>query len=436
VSREALVRDDTDGDERAAATDATSTLDPVADPARDGGDPPAGRARRLLDRPLVDRPRGSNLSTVLGIVHGDGPTSRSELTRLTGLNRSTIAALVGELVERGLVVESEPVSANRVGRPSPVVSASPDVVAFAVNPEIDAVTVGRVGLDGVVQRRVRHETEGVPTAVEAAGIAARLVRELAAEVPRARVVGVGAAVPGLVHSEGGLVRLAPHLGWVDEPFARLLSDAVELPAWAANDASTAVVAEGLFGAGAGARDLVFLNGGASGVGGGVVADGRPLRGRDGFAGEIGHTLVESAGTVCHCGAVGCLETEVGQSALLAVTGLTRGQADELDAALATALAEGDADVRREVERQVDYVAVALRNVLNAFNPSVIVLGGFLGSLLAAAPDRLLDRVTAQALPGPRDGVDVRRAALGADRLMIGAAELAFADLLADPARAS
>jgi len=430
------VRDDTDGDERAAATGATSTPDPVAEPARDGGDPPAGRARRLLDRPLLDRPRGSNLSTVLGIVHGDGPTSRSELTRLTGLNRSTIAALVGELVERGLVVENEPVSANRVGRPSPVVSASPDVVAFAVNPEIDAVTVGRVGLDGVVQRRVRHETEGVPTAVEAAEVAARLVRELAAEVPGARVVGVGAAVPGLVHSEGGLVRLAPHLGWVDEPFARLLSDAVQLPAWAANDASTAVVAEGLFGAGAGARDLVFLNGGASGVGGGVVVDGRPLRGRDGFAGEIGHTLVESAGTVCHCGAVGCLETEVGQSALLAVTGLTRGQADELDAALATALAEGDADVRREVERQVDYVAVALRNVLNAFNPSVIVLGGFLGSLLAAAPDRLLDRVTAQALPGPRDGVDVRRAALGADRLMIGAAELAFADLLADPARAS
>ena len=430
------MRDDTDGDERAAATGATSTPDPVAEPARDGGDPPAGRARRLLDRPLLDRPRGSNLSTVLGIVHGDGPTSRSELTRLTGLNRSTIAALVGELVERGLVVENEPVSANRVGRPSPVVSASPDVVAFAVNPEIDAVTVGRVGLDGVVQRRVRHETEGVPTAVEAAEVAARLVRELAAEVPGARVVGVGAAVPGLVHSEGGLVRLAPHLGWVDEPFARLLSDAVQLPAWAANDASTAVVAEGLFGAGAGARDLVFLNGGASGVGGGVVVDGRPLRGRDGFAGEIGHTLVESAGTVCHCGAVGCLETEVGQSALLAVTGLTRGQADELDAALATALAEGDADVRREVERQVDYVAVALRNVLNAFNPSVIVLGGFLGSLLAAAPDRLLDRVTAQALPGPRDGVDVRRAALGADRLMIGAAELAFADLLADPARAS
>jgi predicted NBD/HSP70 family sugar kinase len=425
------VQDQTSEARSESATLPATQGDAAAERDTAGGAPPAGRAR-----PLLDRPRGSNLSSVLGIVHGDGPTSRSELTRLTGLNRSTIAALVGELVERGLVVESEPVAANRVGRPSPVVSASPDVVAFAVNPEIDAVTVGRVGLDGVVQRRVRHETDGVPTAAEAAGIAARLVRELADEVPAARVVGVGAAVPGLVHADGGLVRLAPHLGWVDEPFARLLSDATGLPARAANDASTAVVAEGLFGAGAGASDLVFLNGGASGVGGGVVVDGRPLRGRDGFAGEIGHTLVESAGRLCHCGAVGCLETEVGQAELLAVTGLSRAQADELDAALATALAEGDADVRREVERQVDYVAVALRNVLNAFNPSVIVLGGFLGSLQAAAPDRLLDRVTAQALPGPRDGVQLRRAALGADRLMIGAAELAFADLLADPARAS
>ena len=102
-------------DEANDTTGALATALPDA-----GGAPPVGRTR-----PLLDRPRGTNLSTVLGIVHGDGPTSRSELTRLTGLNRSTIAALVGELVERGLVVEPEPVAANRVGRPSPVSAPRP-----------------------------------------------------------------------------------------------------------------------------------------------------------------------------------------------------------------------------------------------------------------------------------------------------------------------
>ena len=381
----------------------------------------------------VERTRGT-LATVLRLVHEGGAVSRSELTRATGLNRSTIASLVGDLVERGLAAEADPVGVSRVGRPSPVVSASPDVVAWSVNPEIDAVTVGVVGLDGVVRRRVRRETDGVPTAAEAAVTAAVVIAELRTELGSRLVeVGVGAAVPGLVRADGGLVRLAPHLGWVDEPFAALLAEATGLPTEAANDASLAAVAEHRFGAGRGVDELVFLNGGASGVGGGVISAGRPLGGVGGYAGEIGHTLVNSVGRVCHCGATGCLETEVGQASLLAATGLDRSQADELDTALQEA-PPGSA-ARSEVERQVDQLAVALRTVVNAFDPSLVVLGGFLGSLLAAEPDRLLAGVTRQALPGPAEDVRLVRAALGADRLVIGAAELAFARLLDDPSAA-
>jgi predicted NBD/HSP70 family sugar kinase len=383
-----------------------------------------------------DRVRRANLATVLALVHVDGPASRSALTQATGLNRSTIAALVGELVELGLVVESDPVGSNKVGRPSPVVTPSARVVALTVNPEIDAVTVGVVGLDGAVQHRVRRDTVDVPTASDAARVAAAVIADLRAGALASdvRVVGVGVAVPGLVDAAGGVVRLAPHLGWVDEPFAAVLASATGLPTEAANDASLGAIAEGRFGAGRGVDDLVFLNGGASGVGGGVLLGGRPMTGVGGYAGEIGHTLVNSAGRVCHCGAVGCLETEVGQARLLAVTGLDRGQADRLDAALAGA--EPGSPVAVEVRRQIDFLSVALRGVVNAFNPELIVLGGFLGSLHAADPDRLAERVRSQSLPGARDGVRLVRAALGADRLTIGAAELAFASVLADPASAA
>jgi predicted NBD/HSP70 family sugar kinase len=379
----------------------------------------------------ADGVRQTNLSALLGLVHATGPLSRSALTQATGLNRSTIAALVGELVERGLVVETDPVGIVRVGRPSPVVAASSDVVAFTVNPEIDAVTVGVVGLDGVVRSRVRRETDGVPTAEGAAAIAASVIEGLRAEHPEAVEVGVGLAVPGLVRADGGLVRLAPHLGWVDEPFAELVAEATGLPARAANDASAATLAEGRFGAGRGVDHLVFLNGGASGVGGGVLVGGLPLVGTGGYAGELGHTLVNSVGRLCHCGATGCLETEVGQAALLTVTGLDRSQADELAAAL-VASAPGS-EARVEVQRQVDQLSIALRNVVNVFDPALIVLGGFLASLLAAEPERLLAGVTAQALPGSADDLRIVPAELGADRLTIGAAELAFARLLADPA---
>jgi predicted NBD/HSP70 family sugar kinase len=375
--------------------------------------------------------RQRNLSLVLELVHRSQGVSRSDLTQSTRLNRSTIAALVGELTDLGLVRETDPAASNRVGRPSPIVTAAASVVAFAVNPEIDAVTVGVVGLDGTVHRRIRRETESVPTASEAAGLAAQAIAELRAELgPAARAVGVGVAMPGLVRRGDGVVRLAPHLGWTDEPFSDLLAQATGLVTTAANDARLGALAESIFGSGRGVPNLVFLNGGASGIGGGVIVDGRPLAGVEGYAGELGHTLVNSNGIVCHCGAVGCLETEVGQGRLLRALGRVRSDDDDLDALVS---ATDDPVALAEVERQIGFLAIALRNTINIFNPELIVLGGFLGALQGVAGERLQLLATSQALRGPREDVRVARAALGSRRLMIGAAELAFARLLADPA---
>ena len=380
----------------------------------------------------LDRVRRHNLSALLRLVHRGGPRSRSLQTRLTGLNRSTIAALVGELVELGLVRELQPETLNQVGRPSPIVETDPRVVAIAVNPEIDAVTVAIVGLDAEVRRRIRR-TAAVPSAEAAAALAAGAIAELVAELPAdARTVGIGVAVPGLVRDADGLVRVGPHLGWTDEPFSRMLADATGLPVLSANDANLGALAESVLGAGREVSHLVYLNGGASGVGAGVIVGGAPLHGIDGYAGEIGHTLVNSAGVDCHCGAVGCLETEVGRAELLRVLGLDDGAdvSERLEEALA---ASSDPAVRAEVERQLGHLAVALRNVVNIFNPQLVVLGGFLGALVGVAPGFLEERL---GRGGPfrvaLDSVRIARTELGADLLMLGAAELAFERLLADP----
>ena len=380
----------------------------------------------------LDTVRRHNLATVLGMVHHGGPLARSALTQATGLNRSTIGALVAELVELGLALEREPAANNRVGRPSPVVAVDDRVVALAVNPEIDAITVGVVGLDAVVKRRVRHTTERAPTAREAAAIVSAVIDDLRPSLATAsRVVGIGVAVPGLVREEDGMVRLAPHLEWEDVPFAAQLAEATGYPVLAANDASLGATAERLFGAGRGSADLVYLNGGASGIGAGVIVGGSHLTGVSGYAGELGHTLVNSSGVRCHCGAIGCLETEVSQSALLGVLGVDVAHPDELDRALAAAVEAGDAAVTAEVDRQLGYLATALRNASNVFDPERIVLGGFLGALHELAPDRLPQLVAAQALAA--ETLTITRAALGSDILLIGAAELAFTPLLAAPA---
>ena len=382
----------------------------------------------------LDTVRRHNLATVLGIVHREGPLARSLLTQATGLNRSTVGALVGELAELGLVQEREPAVSNRVGRPSPVVAADGRVVALAVNPEIDAVTVGVVGLDAAVRRRVRYPTGHIPTAAEAVAIVSAVIDGLRPDLAAAtRVAGIGVAVPGLVREEDGVVRLAPHLEWSEEPFASALAEATGFPVLAANDASLGANAERLFGAGRGASDLVYLNGGASGIGAGVIVGSTPLTGISGYAGELGHTLVNSAGVRCHCGAIGCLETEVSQGALLRVLGMEAADADELERGLSAAVEAGEPSVLAEVDRQVRFLATALRTATNVFDPQLIVLGGFLGALHGLDPERLPRLVGEQALAASAERLTIVRAELGSDILMIGAAELAFRPLLASPA---
>lgn len=382
-----------------------------------------------------DSVRRHNLSVLLRLVHRSDGVSRSQLTRLTGLNRSTIAALVGELVERKLVVESDPDSRNQVGRPSPIVRPGPRALGIAINPEIDAITVGIVGLGGTVLRRIRSTIDHVPSAAEAVEISAGLIDSLREEFDLShRAVGIGVAVPGLVRSHDGLVRLAPHLGWIDEPLADMLEEATGFPVVAANDARLGTLAESIFGAGRELSDLVYLNGGASGIGGGAIVNGAPLRGISGYAGEFGHTLVNSDGVVCHCGAVGCLETEVRRSTLLDVVGLSAADADDLETALLDAANAENAspEILAEVHRQLDTLAITLRNAINTLNPQLIVLGGFLGALYAVAPERLDKKVSDQSLPSARDSVRIARAELGSRLLMIGAAELAFESILSDP----
>lgn len=382
----------------------------------------------------LDNVRRNNLSLVLGLVHTSGAVSRAQLTRELGLNRSTIAALVSELVARGLVVESTPESSSQVGRPSLVITPSPTITAITINPELDAITIGLVGLGGTVVRRVRYDNVRIPSPQEAVNVVKAVVDGMTmADSEDQKVIGLGVAMPGLVRASDGMVRLAPHLGWRDEPFAEELSAATGYRVTAANDAMCGAIAEHTFGAGRGVDDMIYLNGGASGIGGGVIVDGVLLTGANGYAGELGHTLVNTQGRDCHCGASGCLETEVFRQPLLKALGLHDSEAERLDEALISAFAEGPTPELAElVERQAKYLVIALRNAVNVFNTRRVVLGGFLGSLYSVVPELFAPISERSPMIGGGAGVEVERAQLGQSILMVGAAELAFADLLADP----
>jgi predicted NBD/HSP70 family sugar kinase len=372
--------------------------------------------------------RRNNLSNILGLVHQSGPLSRAQLTRSTGLNRSTVGAVVADLADLRLVYEGIPERSAKAGRPSPVVHVDRGTVAIAVNPEVDAVHVGLVGLGGRVLEQVRVETANTPSAEQVVELATTAIADLLSRQDHAlRVVGIGVAVPGQVRLSDGLVREATHMGWFEQPLAAMFERSTGHPSWAANAAVLAMRAESTFGAGRDVDDLVYVIGGASGIGGGVVTGGRLLTGTAGYAGEFGHTFVRPSGTACQCGGHGCFEAEVTQQRLLDSVGLQAAQADQLSAALADST---NPDVAKLVAESLDLLGIVVRNAVNMFNPSIVVLSGFLAALHRAAPD---DRaLIGEAIRSARETVQIQDAALGADQLMVGAAEIVFAELIADP----
>jgi predicted NBD/HSP70 family sugar kinase len=212
----------------------------------------------------------------------------------------------------------------------------------------------------------------------------------------------------------------------------MLTAATGKHVWAANAAVLGMRAESAFGAGRGVDDLVYFIGGSSGIGGGVVSGGRLVIGAAGYAGEFGHTFVQSDGVACYCGARGCLEAEVTQGALLSAVGLSSADAGRLADALS---ASRDPAVMALVGRDLELLSIAVRNAVNVFNPSVVVLGGFLADLYRGAGAGGEVDILGHVVRSARDGLEVRLAELGPDQLLIGAAELVFADLIADPARA-
>ncbi len=378
--------------------------------------------------------REHNLSAIAGLLHKFGTLSRAQLTSSTGLNRTTISNLVSELKDLGLVYESQSAGPTGVGRPSVMVSLSADVVAFAVNTALDATTVGVVNLLGQVLVKARRPNPANLTPTMAVQIANDLIIHLRAKLaPGARIIGIGVAIPGQVRVAEGLVRFAPAFKWTNAPFGPMLHKLSNLPVFLDNDASLGCLAERTVGSARKFSNIVYLFGGTNGVGGGVVIDGLQLRGASGYASELGHIRISDSDKEDYSGLVGTLEAAVRRDRLLKVLGLKIANEDELEAAI---LASESTEAIAEFHTQIDALGIGVANLVNIFNPQVVILSGFLASLFKFDHDRLLEEFRCHTLLASQEEVIVTPGKLNANLLMIGAAELPIRQIIENPSSVS
>lgn len=378
-----------------------------------------------------DEVRRSNLSSVLRLLHQDGAQSRSHITAVTGLNRSTVGDLVSALAGLGLVRERAG-DVRGVGRPSLVVEPVPvSVAVLALDLRVERTIGALVGLGGEVFARAerRHRDDDRDALVDEV---VRVSHELLGQVPSGAVwVGTCVGVPGVVRASDGLVRFAPNLGWTDVPLGDLMREALDGGGGEVsvrNDADLGVLAEQLRGSARDSSTVLYLAGDI-GVGGGVFVDGRPLVGAGGYGGEVGHMMVNPAGHTCRCGVRGCWETEIGSAALLraaAESGFDGGLGELVEAA-----SRGDAAATAAFASVAEWLGMGLANLVNMLNPECVVLGGHLGVVYQLAGAQVHDRM-GSALPASRELVRVSPSRLGGDATLIGASEVAFTSLLEDP----
>lgn len=342
---------------------------------------PAGRKQRAgLDLGDV---RAANTLLALGMLWAQD-VSRAELARRTGLSRSTISAIVDELVESRLVEEAGPGESLGGRRPTLLRLRERAALVLGVDVGQRHLTVGVLDLLG---RPLADET--LPHPVEAGpGATRRLAMELVerclarAGEPLSAVAFVGVGVPGPVGAGGGTLVQPPNMpGWDGVAVPAWLGTELGVPVVAENDANAAALAEARFGAGRNTPDLVYLKA-ATGVGAGIVVGGRLFRGARGGAGELGHVSINEAGPPGPSGNPGSLESyasvpvieAAARSRALAGERTTLPDGADL-AAIARAADGGDPLARSVLEEAGAHLGVAVATLLNLLNPSLVVLGG-------------------------------------------------------------
>lgn len=368
------------------------------------------RTLRTTTKVLPEHARRHNRSLVLQTLFHQGPLSRADLARGTGLTRVTVSDLVGDLLAEELVEELGFRPESRIGKPATLVGLRADAVhilGIDLSDEVNAIGA-LLDMTGAVLHRRSLPLRG-RTGEEAFARVVELCRELIALAERP-VLGVGIGSPGVVDPEG-VVLQAPNLGWTDMPLAARVSAELGLPVHVANDANTAAMGEHTFGGAGGSGVMVIAVG--KGVGAGLLLDGALLRGHHFAAGEIGHVVVDPRGRDCACGRRGCLETVLAAPALRAA--LEKAQTDK----------QRD-DVLASVGRRL---GAALATVVSALDLSEIVLSGPVELLGGVLRDSALAEIRKRTMPVVSDDLEMRMATLGEDVVLSGAAVLVLSGQL-------
>lgn len=379
---------------------------------------------------------------ILTLLRDVGPLSRVDLADRVGVSRTTIAAEVARLADLGMTADGGP-AASRGGRRSTLVELAADIGFIGIDIGSTSIDVALTDprLDVIVQRDedidIRRGPQEVLTRV------VQMVRELGEQFPEVRVLGAGVGVPGPVDFDRGCPVSPPIMpGWDRYPVRERLSSALAMPVVLDNDVNLMALGESHSGVARNVDSFLFVKIG-TGIGCGIVVDGRLYRGVDGCAGDIGHIRADDSGPLCACGNVGCVEAFF-SGAALARDGLAAAQSGRSPALaqlleergtitaaeVSEASANGDAISVSLVRSGGQRLGTVLAGLVSFFNPGMVVVGGQVARIGHELLAEIRSVIYRRSLPLATGNLPVVHSELAGSAGVVGAARAVSEQLFA------
>lgn len=405
------------------------------------------RSKNTADQAFV---RETNLSLVLRLIHAQSPISRAQLASVSGLNKSTVSSLVDDLLERNLVHEIGNNSGN-TGRPATLIEINPQAGSIiGVELGVDFVAVAVTDFLGNILWRKQENTDPTDDQEKMISQTLRIVKEAMAvgEKKNLYFLGLGLATPGTVNVEDGVLIFAPNLNWRNVPFGKIFAEQTKLNIFVENDANAAAIAEHLFGTARECQDFLFVFSGV-GIGGGLFLNGQLYRGKDGYAGEIGHFPInaEPSQRLCHCGNRGCWETYANQHSIIqrVQTRLEVKHSSIIPKLMAEQKSELTIPIIKQAADIQDKEAIdsfgeaglamgqGFAGLINIFNPKKVILGGPLSMAGEYLLPQIIEAVNRHSMPEVGKQTEIVLSAFGTDASLIGAIAIVVDNALSHPA---
>lgn len=384
-------------------------------------------------------PLSPNEGQILNIIRRHGPVSRSEIARRTRLTPPTVTNITNKLMEIGLVIDYK-MGESSGGRRPLLLHVSPaagQVIIIHIRSFKMTGYVVDTALGIHFERTVEIRNCGQEIVLE---LVQRLIDDCRLRTSQA-LLAVGVVIRGPVRVKEGISVFAPNIGWKNVPLKYILEEKNRLPVFVENDANILAYGEYYYGAARDADSVVLLKV-AHGIGGGIMFNGALYRGITGSAGEVGHTVIDVAGPLCSCGNTGCMEAMASETALvnLVAEAIHSGQAsvvaDWVKGNLAAITPEdiyqaadtGDAVAVDMLGRVAGYLGIGIANLVNVFNPELVVIGGGLAKAQKFIEKTVWETVDQRSFESCSSVLEIRYSTQTSAMTMKGAADMIFAEL--------